>query len=363
MKRFRCNQCQSLVVFKNDHCVNCGSRLAYVPELGEMVTWSGPDALETATLALGPGQTIYRLCRNYIEHGICNWAVAAHDDSDLCLSCRLTKVIPDLTVSGNLTRWYWMEAAKRRVMVGLIGLSLPLDTAGDPEAQPLSFEFKADEVTPLETRPVLTGHSNGVVTINIAEADDAERERRRVTMHEPYRTLVGHFRHEVGHYYWDRLIGSSRRLRTFRDVFGDERADYAASLAAHYQNGPAADWQQHFISAYSSAHPWEDWAETWAHYLHMVDSLETAEEGGLSLRPKRTSDPSFTPGPGIGAGRSRSFSSLFDRWRSLAYVLNELNRALGLRDAYPFVISNAVIAKLEFVHKVLEQHRRLSRIR
>ncbi len=356
MKRFRCDQCQSLVVFENDRCVHCGSRLAFVAELREMVSWGAMNADASTARTFGTAPTPYRLCRNYLQHNICNWAVAANDSSDLCLSCRLTTVIPDLTVAGNLARWFRMEAAKRRVIVGLLGMSLPLEAVNDGEASALRFEFKADEVTPAETRPVLTGHSNGVITVNIAEADDAERERRRVTMHEPYRTLIGHFRHELGHYYWDRLLASSRRLRTFRSVFGDERVDYSQSLAMHYQDGPPPGWQQRFISAYASSHPWEDWAETWAHYLHMIDSLETAHEGGLSLRPKRSSDPSFARSSSAGTRHSRSFGSMLDRWLSLTYILNDLNRALGLRDAYPFVISDAVIAKLEFVHKTVKRY-------
>jgi len=63
--------------------------------------------------------------------------------------------------------------------------------------------------------PVLTSHCNGLITLNIAEADDAERERRRVKFHEPYRTLLGHLRHEVAHYYWDRLIANSKWLSGF----------------------------------------------------------------------------------------------------------------------------------------------------
>ncbi|HEY1076717.1 MAG TPA: putative zinc-binding metallopeptidase [Fontimonas sp.] len=356
MKRFRCDRCQSLVVFENDRCVNCDSRLAYVPERREMLSWGAMSEDAAAIRDVGAPAASYRLCRNYLEHNICNWTVAIADGVDLCLSCRLTAVIPDLQVTDNLSRWFRIEAAKRRVIAGLLGLSLPLDAGG---AAALRFEFKADQATPGGIEPVLTGHSQGVITVNIAEADDAERERRRVTMHEPYRTLVGHFRHELGHYYWDCLIAPTRRLHGFRKLFGDERADYSRALASYYSSGPVADWQQGFISAYASAHPWEDWAETWAHYLHMLDSLETAHEGGLSLRPERRSDPSFPHAVVAGSTHSRAFDKMLDRWRSLTYILNELNRALGLRDAYPFVLSDAVNAKLEFVHRTVERCRKV----
>jgi hypothetical protein len=363
MKRFHCSHCQNLVVLENDHCTACGNRLAFVPEHREMVSWGARDTEADTERTLGPSGTAYRLCRNYVEHNICNWAVAADEPSGLCVSCRLTSVIPDLAVPGNLLRWYRLEAAKRRLVVGLMQMSLPLDATAEPGAFPLVFEFKADEITPEETKPVLTGHDDGLITINVAEADDDERERRRVAMHEPYRTLVGHFRHEVGHYYWDRLIKPSKKqLKDFRAMFGDENLDYAQALAAHYENGPPADWNQNFISAYASTHPWEDWAETWAHYLHMLDSLETAHEGGLSLKPKRRADPSFSP-----PGKLRTifgmrvFRSMLERWLSLTYILNDLNRGLGLQDAYPFVLSETVVAKLEFVHRTIERHRKGSR--
>jgi hypothetical protein len=359
MKRFRCDQCQTLVVLENDRCTCCGSRLAYVTDLRRLVSWSTPGSEVMMTRPLGPDGRSYQLCTNYAEHNTCNWVVAVEDENEFCVSCRHTKTIPNLTQPANAERWYRLEAAKRRLFVGLLDLGLPIDTLDDPEAFPLVFQFLADEVTPEGTKkPTLTGHDDGLITINIAEADDDERERRRVAMHEPYRTLVGHFRHEVGHYYWDRLIKNSRRLKPCRSMFGDERADYGEALAAHYK-APVPNWQQNFISSYASSHPWEDWAETWAHYLHMVDSLETAHEGGLSLNPRRKTDPRLIPVRTFSTSGSRSFQSMLDRWRSLAYVLNDLNRGLGLQDAYPFVLSDPVIAKLEFVHKTIDANRRV----
>lgn len=358
MKRFHCDHCESLVLLENDRCTGCGSRLAFVPDLLEVVSWGEPAADAATVRVLGPAQIRYRLCRNYTEHNICNWAVATDDPDALCLSCRLTRVIPDLSLTENLPRWYQLEAAKRRLVVGLLSLGLPIASAGDESHRALAFQFLADAADPLSTCPVLTGHEEGLITINIAEADDAERERRRVELREPYRTLVGHLRHEVGHYYWDRLIRDTRRLRPFRALFGDERADYARALAAHYSQGPASDWQQSYISAYASTHPWEDWAETWAHYLHMVDSLETAYESGLSLNPRRRTDPQFVPMRAFGAPRIGTFRRMLERWMSLTYILNDLNRGLGLRHAYPFVLSEPVIAKLKFVHNTIADHRR-----
>jgi hypothetical protein len=224
-----------------------------------------------------------------------------------------------------------------------------LDRADDPE-RGLAFEFLADPADPAAPR-VLTGHASGVITINLAEADDPEREKRRVQLHEPYRTLLGHFRHEVGHYYWDRLIRDNpSRLEEFRSAFGNERADYAEAVKRHYDAGAPADWQDRFISAYATMHPWEDWAETWAHYLHIIDALETAAACGVRLRPPRAGDPAMRQVPDPVGDERVSFDELMESWFPLTYMLNNLNRGLGQADAYPFVLSVPVLQKVQFVH-------------
>jgi hypothetical protein len=196
----------------------------------------------------------------------------------------------------------------------------------------------------------MTGHSGGVITISLAEADDAERERRRNALREPYRTLLGHMRHESGHYYWTRLVEDTDRLDAFRAQFGDERDDYAAALQGHYTNGPVADWQTRFVTAYASAHPWEDWAETWAHYLHIADTLETAAACGVSIRPRRGDEPALPKVPDTAGTPATSFDRLMASWYPLTYLLNNLNRGLGLADGYPFVLSPPAVEKLRFVH-------------
>jgi len=201
---------------------------------------------------------------------------------------------------------------------------------------------------------VLTGHCAGVITLNIAEADDAERVRRRVALHEPYRTLLGHLRHESGHYYWDSLIKDAGRLNAFREKFGDESVDYAQALNAYYAAGGAAPgWQQHHVSAYATAHPWEDWAETWAHYLHMVDLLETASSyntrlvvpGNDAEEVEEVTSPFERIAP--------DFDHLVDQWVPLTLLLNSLNRSLGQDDAYPFALTQQALDKLRFVHNVI----------
>jgi hypothetical protein len=355
MRRFHCDRCGMVLNLENTLCTRCGLRLSFLPEAMRMVAWD-----EAAGEQPRWGDRTWRACRNATEHAVCNWGVADDLPGDYCLSCRLTRVIPDLGVEGNLPRWRRLEAAKRRLLVGLVDLGLLTRKDMSADDPPMSFQFLAD--FPGESGGVLTGHADGLITINIAEADDAERERRRVELGEPYRTIVGHLRHECGHYYWDRLIGPhSRRLARFREHFGDERADYAAALATHYREGPAPDWSSRFVTRYAAAHPWEDWAETWAHYLHMIDSLETAYESGLWIRPRRGDDPAFAPRPPKSANRVGPFNRMIARWMSLTYVLNDFNRGLGLQDAYPFVLTDPVLTKLEFVHETVAAQRRRSR--
>jgi hypothetical protein len=202
----------------------------------------------------------------------------------------------------------------------------------------------------------MTGHDNGVITLSVAEGDDAEREKRRTTLGEQYRTLVGHFRHELGHYYWDRLVRDGGRLDGFRAVFGDERADYGEALQLHYKQGPSADWNLHSISAYASSHPWEDFAETWAHYLHIVDALETARSYGINVRAHFMPDASgakidFNPYAAPSAER------LADAWAPLTVALNAVNRSMGVPDLYPFVLNASVMEKLEFIHALIRDAR------
>ena len=353
MKIFHCNHCDHLLFFENTTCLKCGHQVAYLPDIALM---SSLDPMEDGTwrspILQAAGKT-YRLCKNYTDEQICNWAVPASDPESLCASCRLTRTIPDLSQPGHRPAWYRLEMAKRRVIFTLLQLSLPLQSFEEDSERGLAFEFKADE----PGAKVLTGHLNGVITIHVSEADDVERERQKRAVHEPYRTIVGHIRHEVGHYYWERLIGASTRVETFRSLFGDERQDYAAALQTHYDQGPPADWQDTFVSAYASAHPWEDWAETWAHYLHMVDSLETAAACGLSLDPYRRDEPSMTRVPSTVSPSELPFISLINHWFPLTYVLNNFNRGLGLPDAYPFVLSPTANAKLEYVHGVIAEFR------
>ncbi len=290
----------------------------------------------------------YRLCGNSREFAVCNWLVPANSAAPLCLACGLNRTVPDLSRSDNLQRWTRLEAAKRRLVYSLLQLDLPIANREQDPAAGLAFDFLEDQRSnPAAVQAqVATGHADGVITINVLEADPVERLRAREHMNEQYRTLLGHLRHESGHYFWERLVRNGEPLPRFRELFGDERADYTQALERHYRDGPPADWNQRFISPYASAHPWEDWAESWAHYLHMIDTLETAHDFRLV-------EDAAAP-----AQSSGSFDERIAQWLRLTVMLNELNRSMGQDDSYPFVVPPPVIDKLRFVDGLMQQQKR-----
>ena len=360
MKLFHCDSCQQVLFFENVQCTRCGHALAYLPDRALLSaiepdpSTGAPGQEKTLWRALAPGgsNVAYRLCQNYTVHAVCNWAVPAGDPTPFCRACRLNHMIPNLDNPGAKAAWHRMEIAKRRLICTLLEMGLPLETKDENPSRGLAFDFLQEDRAK-DAPKVFTGHDDGLITINIAEADDPFREKMRVQLGEAYRTLLGHFRHEIGHYYWDRLLRDDRKkLAAFRDKFGDERADYQAELQRHYDQGPPPDWSDRFISTYASMHPWEDWAETWAHYLHMADTLQTARAYGLSLRPSE-GKPAETSLTATWLDL-HSFEDLISGWIPLTVALNSLNRSMGTRDSYPFVLSPIAIEKLRFVHDVIE---------
>lgn len=336
--------------FENVQCLTCGHALAFDSGRLEMLTLSaGEDGLWREASESGSGMA-YRLCANYSDHGVCNWAVAAESRESLCRSCGLTHTIPFLDDLANRQAWAKLEGAKRRMVYSILSMGLPLVGKVEDPIAGLEFQFLSDAGPANgDQSRVLTGHDDGVITINVAEADDVYRESQRQHQNEPYRTLLGHFRHEIGHYYWDRLIQNSSRLDEFRRVFGDERADYGEAVRRHYAEGAPPGWEERFVSAYATTHPWEDWAESWAHVMHMADALETAHALGVQVRPQRRDEPTLTLSSAPADGGDQNFDELVRGWASLTYVLNNLTRGLGLADAYPFVLSAPVIEKLRFI--------------
>ena len=353
MKLFECQHCGQLLYFENTRCERCGHVLGYLPGLTLLSALAPQDDGRWRPLA-APEQ-LSTFCANAARDA-CNWLVPA-GAQPFCSACRLNRTIPNLDPPEHLLLWQRLEGAKHRMVYGLLRLGLPLvSRAQDPAG--LAFDFLADPDPAWRDSPqIMTGHAEGLITINIAEADDAERERRRQDMAEPYRTLLGHFRHEVGHYYWERLVRGGPWHEPFRALFGDESEDYGASLESHHANGPAADWQERFVSAYASAHPWEDWAETWAHYLHVIDTLETAHAFDLRLRPEAGADPALAMAADFDPYGHADFNALIETWLPLTYAVNSLNRSMGQPDLYPFALAGPVVAKLRFVHDLVGQSR------
>ena len=352
MKLFACSACQQTIHFENSVCTRCGHALAFLPDRGRLAAIEPVEGEAGLFVALGSRQqgARYRLCGNQIDHEACNWAVPEGDSQRFCRACRLNEVIPNLSDPAAKAAWIKLELNKRRMFYTLLELRLPVESRAErPDG--LAFAMKQD--LPGQEK-VMIGHDVGLITINIAEADDPFREKTRQEMGEPYRTLLGHFRHEIGHYYWDRLIKDLRCLDPFRTLFGDETLDYATEQQRHYEAGPPTDWRDRFVTAYASMHPWEDWAETFAHYLHIVDTLETARTYGLALRPNAASGASL---PDMTARRLDfdDFDDLIGAWFPLTNALNSLNRSMGLPDLYPFVLSQPAIAKLRFVHEIVEK--------
>jgi hypothetical protein len=365
MRLFKCQNCGQVVYFDNTTCERCSSQLGFLPETMQISALKSaqpangaPQATESPQqwTALVKPETLFRFCDN-AGHAACNWLIEANAPETLCAACRHNRTIPDLSVPENLTRWQKLEAAKHRLFYTLMRLRLPLVTRQEDPEHGLAFDFLADSPDPSGPK-VMTGHDNGLITIALAEADDAERERRRTQMNEPYRSLLGHFRHEIGHYFWDVLVRDAGKLDACRAVFGDDTQDYSAAIDRHYKEGPPADWQNNFVSQYATMHPWEDWAETWAHYLHIIDTLEMASAFGIRVQPRITRDETLAAEIDLDPYQNCPMQEIIDAWLPLTFAMNALNRAMGNPDLYPFVLSPAVIGKLGFVHRLVHEHKR-----
>jgi hypothetical protein len=337
MRSFACPTCSHLVFFENNRCLNCGTELGFDPDRRTMV-------------AVGDRPH----CAN---HGLaaCNWMVAdPATHSGLCLCCRLTRTRPDDDDAEALAAFADAEAGKRRLVFELQELGLPVTPYDEDTGEGVAFDLLSSRHA-----EVLTGHEDGVITLDLAESDDLHREKVRIDLGEAYRTVLGHLRHEIGHYYWPLLVqADDHALAAYRDLFGDETVSYADELDRHYNQGPPAGWEERYVSAYATMHPWEDWAETFAHYLHIRDALETAASFGLevtgpdavvgaeaeSLRAHPMPDDDLDHEP---------FAAIVQEWLALSYALNAMSRSIGKPDLYPFVLAPTVIDKLAFVHRLV----------
>jgi hypothetical protein len=338
MKSFHCT-CGNALYFESSQCLRCGLEVGYDPMQDLM----------------RPLDAHLKRCANGARHGVCNWLLPAASSAAFCRSCRLTRTIPDLGTEQNRRHWGLMEAAKRRLIHTLHALRIPLPSLAEDPQNGLAFDIVSTTLDPRVTM----GHLGGVITVSLEEADDTWRQINRQQLGEASRTLLGHFRHESGHYLWDRFLSRLEWMNparfAFREVFGNESFSYSDALQRYYRQGPPADWQQRFITPYAAAHPWEDWAETWAHYLQIVDGLETGGQFGIrsgAVSPAPLPDSCTLP-TALASSKQRedsAFHDLLQRWLSLVTVMNEVSRSFGAPLLYPYIISPPAVRKLRLAH-------------
>lgn len=333
MRDFVCRTCGQQLSFENTLCLKCSSHLGF--HLPTRTIYSF-DASEEPDIE---GTTLTRCANNKVA--ACNWMVEKGVGKEaLCESCRLTLTRPSDGDTDALEKFAEAELAKRRVILELTELELPIVGRSEDEQNGLGFDLLSSE-----NRKVITGHANGLITLDLAEGDDVHREQLRVSMDEPYRTLIGHFRHEIGHYFQMALVGSGDRRPRFEELFGNPDDDYQAALDRHYNDGPPDNWRSDYVSSYATMHPAEDWAETFAHYLHIRDTLDTA--AAFAMAPAGATLDSALPGE-VG------FERIIELWLPLSWSLNQINRSMGHQDLYPFVLPARVLEKMAFVHSVVE---------
>jgi hypothetical protein len=357
-------QCGRPVFFRNDVCLHCRTALGYDPErvlLRPLESADEPDSWRAMPVEGDDADVpldVYRRCANHASAAACNWLVPIGESATqrLCRGCRLVRTVPDSSVPGNDALWAKVEEAKRAVVAQLFALGLPVRSkVSEDIGRGVMFDLLR---SPDGGPKVTTGHDDGLVTLDVAEADDAHRESVRAQMHEPYRTLIGHVRHELGHYYWQRLVEHTEWEAPCRELFGDDRIDYGQALERYYAEGAPPDWRDGYVSEYATSHPYEDWAETWAHYLHMVDAFGTARSFGLSPAVAKLE---FDPFPAealvapeqVLQDADRQFLDMVNGWSELTVAFNQVTRSMGEPDFYPFVLSLRAVRKLHFIHRVV----------
>src|SRR5665213_2614168 len=332
MLAFACPTCERLVTFESTACLNCGSKLGYDPATRTIETLHGANS-----------ERVFHRCAN-VGLAACNWLVTA--EGELCESCLLTRTRPNDGDADALIGFASAEGAKRRLLFELAQLELPIGSWREREGG-LAFDLLSSA-----GGPVTTGHADGLITLDLDEADPAHRERMRVHLGEPYRTVLGHLRHEVGHYYQPILLGEGTPAQArSRELFGDEREDYKQAMDRYYEQGAPADWEQRFVSAYATMHPWEDWAETFAHYLHIRDTLQTAAAYGVRVDGPSIPTADRAPLHSVPDHAPDDVRTMLEAWLPMTYALNAISRSMGMPDLYPFVLSREVEAKLAFIHE------------
>ena len=374
MKTFQCNcKDQPILFFESSHCIACSRTVGLDDQFDQVEPYEADTKTGLFFKAAEP-TVHFQKCDNNDQFEACNGMVnlstfipTEGKDEVLCFACRFNETVPDLSIVEHIPLWKKMEIAKRRALYTLKALSVPLNNLNQNPETGLSFDFITDrnvndhfssQLVGQDT--VFTGHDCGHITINLAEADDVARSQTKAAMGERYRTLLGHFRHELGHYYFDQLVSNSPEKHALcKQYFGDDELDYQEAMDRHYKKGAPESWRETFISEYATMHPYEDWAETWAHYMHIIDTLETAQNFSIT---GSTSNHEVEP-EDVGALKlpqdayyfsgQTAITNILDTWVDFSVILNSLNRSMGLADAYPFVLTQAVRTKLSFIHHAI----------
>lgn len=374
MKTFQCTcKDQPILFFESSHCIACGKTVGIDDSFDQVEPYE--IDLKTGLFYKAHEPKIhYKKCDNNEQFNACNGMVNLstfvpdpENEEILCFGCRFNETVPDLSIAEHIPLWKKMETAKRRALYTLNVLPIPLNNLIQDAKNGLSFDFIADRdvndhfVSPLAGHEIVfTGHDCGHITINLAEADDVARSQTKHAMGERYRTLLGHFRHELGHYYFDQLVANAPEKHALcKQYFGDDELDYQEALKLHYEKGSPKNWRDTFISEYATMHPYEDWAETWAHYMHIIDTLETAQNfsitgstSGIEIDAEEVGDLNLPQDASYFLGQT-SITNILDTWVEFSVILNSLNRSMGLADAYPFVLTQAVRTKLSFIHHAI----------
>ncbi len=330
MRDFLCPHCGFRLAFENSKCLNCGNELGFDLDVRDFAIVGANDQ----TIA----EPVRRRCANK-NIAVCNWLIGPDSTSSLCRSCALTRTRPSDSDLVGLPEFAEAEAAKRRLVLELTELGLPIVSRVVDAERGLAFDLLSSQ-----QQKVITGHDSGVITLDLAESDDVHREQLRVSMDEPYRTLLGHFRHEIGHYYFFVLAETGEPRKRFEDLFGDPDTDYQAAMDRHYSQGAPAGWQQDYISSYATMHPAEDWAETFAHYLHIRDTIDTSAAFGFAPSGATVDRP---------LAGDAGFDHIIELWLPLSWALNMINRSMGHDDLYPFVLPPRVLDKMRFIHELV----------
>jgi hypothetical protein len=371
MKTFKCS-CKNhqLLFFESKYCLACNRIVGVDDNFNKVEAYDLDEETGYYFKSTQQKKVPYKKCDNNAEYQACNGMVnmdtfvaVPNNDEVLCFACRFNETIPDLSIIEHIPLWKKVEIAKRRAIYTLKALSLPLDNILQNPESGLSFDFIADSnvndnfLSKLENQEaVYTGHDNGHITINLAEANEVARSSTKLAMGEKYRTLLGHFRHELGHYYFEKLIlVSPEKHELCKKYFGDDELDYAEELEKYYESGAPENWDNDFISEYATMHPYEDWAETWAHYMHIIDTLETAKNFNItgSLNGHTVDNELNLPQNSYLFSSQTSINTILDTWMDFAIILNSLNRSMGMNDAYPFVLTQSVRTKLSFIHHAI----------